>query len=157
MQRMLRQVALVTAVGLAGCGGDGAGPSASYDSVAGSYAGVMVGVSQGIGLTATFSLTITQNGGSLSGSWAIQGVLDDGFDTADIQGTGTLTGTVATGNNPSVNIAIRSGFCPSYQANFSGAFDSANQRLTITGPVEILDAGNCGVLLSYQATIILNR
>lgn len=141
----------------AACGGDGAGPSPTFESIAGSYAGTMAGVSQGVALNGTFSLTITQNGGSATGTWALQGVLTDGIDLVAVQGTGTLSGTVASGTNPSVNITVRSGFCPNYQSNFSGAYDSANRRLTVTGAVEFFANNSCTVVLSYPMTMILNR
>lgn len=141
----------------AACGGNATGPSTTYESIAGSYSGAMVGLSQGVALNATFSLTITQSAGSTSGSWALQGNLNDGVQTAGVQGTGTMTGSVAAGNNPSVNFVIRTGACPNYQANFSGAYDGANRRLTITGPVDVFANNSCNVVLSYQTTIILNR
>jgi hypothetical protein len=84
----------------------------------------------------------------------------DGFDrnswTTSPEYAGTLTGTIATGNNPSVNITVRTGVCPNYSAQFSGAYDTPNRRLTITGPVDILSDA-CAILLRYQVTIILNR
>jgi len=140
-----------------GCGGDGTGPSATHESIAGSYTGTMAGLSQGIALNATFSLTINQDGGSVSGSWALQGTLTDGFDIVAVQGTGVLNGTVASGKNPSVNITVRSGQCPNRQTAFSGAYDSVNHRLTLTGTVEFLDFTSCTVVLSYPMTVILNR
>ena len=146
-------------VGAMGCGGDGGGPSGpspSYESIAGSYAGVLTGSSQGIALNANFSLTINQSSGSLSGTYGISGTLNNGVSSVDVAGTGTLTGGIAAGNNPSVNITVRSGACPNYTAAFSGAYDSVNQRITITGPVEFFDTCNA-VLLTYQSTIILNR
>ncbi len=117
----------------------------------------LVGLSQGVALDAIFSLTIVQTGGNVTGSWALQGTLFDGVQSASVQGTGNLSGTVAAGTNPSVNLTIRTGSCPNYQANFSGAFDSANQRLTISGPVEFFAPNSCNVALTYQGTIILNR
>lgn len=153
--RLRPMVAALVLVGAA-CGSESTGPTATYDSIAGSYSGFLVGVAQGVALEATFSLTIAQTGGDLSGSWALQGTLDDGFQLFGVQGTGTLNGSIGTGNNPSVNLVVRSGGCPNYQASFSGAYDSSNRRLTISGPVDILD-GSCAVVLRYQSTIILNR
>lgn len=143
---------------VAGCGGDSStGPSTpTYESIGGTYAGAMVGLSQGIALNATFSLTIAQTAGTTSGSWGLSGTLSDGFSSVNVAGTGTLTGAVAAGNNPSVNITIRTPACPNYSAGFSGAYDSANRRLTITGPVEFLN-NTCNVVLTYPTTIILNR
>ena len=142
---------------LVACSGDSTGPDSNYETIAGSYAGVLGGISQGVALDATFSLTITQTAGDLQGSWALQGTLDDGFDLYDVQGTGTLSGTINPGNNPSVNITIRTGFCPNYQAQFSGAYDSANRRITIAGPIEFFAANTCTVVLRFPSTIILTR
>lgn len=140
------------------CGSDGGtAPNAQYESIAGTYSGAMVGLSQGIALNSTFSLTISQSGGATSGTWGLSGVLDDGISSLNVAGTGTLSGNVATGNNPSVNITVRAPSCPNYQAQFSGAYDSANRRLTIAGPVEFFAANSCTVVLSYAATIILTR
>lgn len=149
----------ILSLGVAACGGDSStGPSApTHESIAGAYAGAMVGLSQGIALNATFSLTIAQTAGTTSGSWGLSGTLSDGFSSVNVVGTGTLTGTVAVGNNPSVNITIRTPACPNYRAEFSGAYDSANRRLTITGPVEFLANNTCNVVLTYPTTIILNR
>lgn len=144
-------------VSLIACGGDDpAGPS-SYETIAGSYAGSMAGVSQGVAADLDFALTIAQTSGNLSGTWVITGTLTDGVDVVPVQGTGTLAGAIASGNNPSVNLTIRNPACPAYSAGFSGAYDSANRRLTITGPVEFFQAGTCSVALRYTATIILNR
>ena len=157
MRKLLLSAILATTVAITGCGGDSSGPSTSFESIAGSYAGGLVGQAQGVNLNATFSLTISQSAGSVSGTWALQGTLDDGAQVVNVQGTGTLTGTIASGNNPSVNLVIKTGACPSYQAHFSGAYDSANSRLTITGPVEFFAANTCSVVLSYQTTVILNQ
>lgn len=157
----MRFVSLITTpilfATLVACSGDSTGPGQTYESIAGSYAGILVGVSQGVALDATFSLTITQTTSDLQGSWALQGTLDDGFDFYDVQGTGTLNGTINPGNNPSVNMTIRTGSCPNYQARFSGAYDSANRRITISGPVEFFASNSCTVVLSFPATIILTR
>jgi hypothetical protein len=67
-----------------------------------------------------------------------------------------VNGTIAAGGNPSVNLTFKAPLCPSYQANFSGAYDSVNRKLTISGPIDVLSA-NCAVLLSYVGTIILSR
>jgi hypothetical protein len=149
---------VIVALAAAGCGGDsGTGPEeARYNNIAGSYSGPLVGSAQGYALQATLSLTISQDGGRLSGSWALTGTLSDGLGSVPVQGTGTLTGTIAPGNNPSVHITVRVGACPSYSASFSGTFDTANRRLTVSGPVDILSS-TCTVLLRYQSTIILTR
>lgn len=139
----------------AACGGDGpTAPEPQYESIAGTYTGVMAGLTQGIALNADFSVTITQSSATLGGSWSLSGTLNDGVLVVGVQGTGTLNGTIAAGTNPSVNVVL-SNACPGYSAAFSGAYDSANRLLTISGPVDVLDG--CDVLLRYQGTILLSR
>ena len=146
-------------IALAACGGDDPSPTESeptHASVAGSYAGVMAGVSEGVTADMDFALIVSQAAGSLNGTSGISGTLRDGVDVVDILGTGTLTGTVATGNNPSVSIVVKPQACPANTANFSGSYDSTNRRLTITGPVQFYD-GNCNIVLTFPTTFILNR
>lgn len=102
-----------------------------------------------------FGVTINQSKGSLSGSWSMQAQVSGGVSVANVQGTGSLTGTIGSGSNPSVNITIR-GSCPNYEAQFSGTYDSANRRLTLIGPIDILNQ-DCTVALRYPSTVVLNR
>jgi hypothetical protein len=143
---------------LAACGGDSpTSPAQEFESIAGNYTGEMVGLSQGVALDAVFGISISQTSGSASGNYTLSGTLNDGTTQLSIAGAGPLSGTVASGTNPSVNLTIKVPGCPNYQANFSGAYDSANRRLTITGPVEFFQYNSCTVALSYQTTIILTR
>jgi len=106
-------------------------------------------------LVASLSLTINQSGGDLSGSYAISGTLNDGVAEVAVLGTGNFTGTIAAGNNPSVNLTLTNQ-CPGYSARFSGALDSANNLLTMSGPVDILNQ-DCSIFLTYQSVILLRR
>lgn len=149
-------VSLGASVACGGDDGDTTGPSTSYENIAGTYSGIVVGISQGITLDAIFSLTLTQSRGTLGGSYGLTGTLSDGVETVGIQGTGTITGTIAAGENPSVNVTARSGTCPNVQSPFSGVYDSANRRITVNGSVRIVNA-SCQVVLTYTGTIILAR
>jgi hypothetical protein len=148
---------------LVACSSDGStGPDTSsktlsYETIAGTYSGAMVGLSQGVAMNSVFSLTINQSSGTTAGTWGLSGTLSDGFNSLQVAGTGALDGTVAAGTNPSVNLTIKSSVCPAYRANFSGAYDSVNKRITITGPVDFFAANSCTVALTYNTTIILNR
>jgi hypothetical protein len=84
------------------------------------------------------------------------GTLTNGSSSVPVQGTGSLSGTIGAGTNPSVNITFRLGGCPNYSAAFSGAYDTSNQKLTLSGPVDIVDQ-NCTVQIRYNSTIILSR
>ena len=143
---------------LAACGGDSpTSPTQQFESIAGSYTGQMVGLSQGVALDAVFAISLSQTSGSVTGNYTLTGTLDDGTYQVDVVGAGPLSGSVASGTNPSVNLTVKVPGCPNYQANFSGAYDSANRRLTITGPVDFFPQNSCTVALSYPTTIILTR
>ncbi len=165
MSLKFRVVALLSAAAFVGsaCGGSGSGssgitgpPPPTYQSIAGTYAGALAGISQGITLQATFTLTITQSAGTLGGSYSLAGTLSDGVTTASVQGTGTMTGTIASSSNPSVNITGTSGICPNLSSPFSGAYDSVNHVITLSGTVSIFNS-SCQVVLSYPGTIILQH
>lgn len=142
----------------AACGGGNSttSPSPTYNDISGGYSGALAGTSQGVLLTGTFSLTITQASATTGGSYAIVGVLNNGISSQNIQGTGTISGTVAAGNNPSVNMALAISGCPNQQSNFSGAYDTTNRKLTMSGNIYIVNP-NCTVALTYPSTIILSR
>lgn len=153
--RFLLPLALLA---VSACGGDSpAEPALAHESIMGAYVGVMGGVSQGVTAALDFSLTLGQSSGDIAGSYAIAGTLSDGVQYVDVQGTGSVTGTIAAGSNPSVNLTIRSSVCPAYTARFSGAYDGTNRRLSITGPVEFFGANGCSVALSYPTTLVLTR
>lgn len=139
------------------CSGDSTGPSSRFENVAGSYAGNTSSTSQGVRLSATFSVTMTQSSSSMSGIWGLQGVLDNGLNTAVVAGNGPMSGTVSSGKNPSVTVVVRSTACPNYQGTFSGSYDSATGRLTLSGPIDFFGTNSCNVVLSYQSTIVMSR
>ncbi len=100
---------VILASACSGGGGGTTAPPPSYNDVSGSYSGPMSGVDQGVAIIAEFTVTVGQNGPTLSGSYALTGELTDGVNTVAISGTGTLAGNIAAGTNPSVNITVHSG------------------------------------------------
>ena len=157
--RFFRQLGAATVLLTTACGGGSPtgsdGPT--YAAIADTYVGTIGGVSQGYLADLDFTLTIAQSGGSLSGTYALDGTLFDGVDTYAVAGTGTITGSIQSGNNPSVNLTIRTSGCPNYTAQFSGTYDTANQRLTIIGPMEFFNEGTCTVGLSIPTTLVMTR
>ena len=130
-----------------------------FENISGTYVGSMVGLTQGVSLTGTFGLTMSQaggDGGNISGSYIISGTLNDGVVIVPFSGTGTLTGTIASGQNPSLEITVRNPACPNFSATFAGIYDSTNLLLTLTGPIDFWDA-NCNIILTYPSVIILSR
>ena len=58
MRRSMKQlIATTLLLVVAACGSDASGPGTTYEQIAGSYAGQMVGLAQGVALNAQFSLT----------------------------------------------------------------------------------------------------
>ena len=161
-------VAVGLALLLAACGSDSTGPDGNdgptFENIAGTYAGVVAGTAQGFAVNGTFGVTITQSSGNLSGAWTMTGSSCGPDICAPLEGTGSLTGTINSGQNPSVNITFTGGItvasqgpCPDHQAVFSGAYDGTNRTLTLSGPIDILDA-SCNVIRTYYPnTIILSR
>jgi hypothetical protein len=80
----------------------------------------------------------------------------DGTDTAG-QGTVTLTGTVASGPNPSVNFTVRSTVCPNRTSDWSGQYTGATGTLTIARTVHLIVVPGCGDLDRFLTTILLRR
>ena len=154
MRKILLSAVMAALAGA--CGGDSTGPGPTYESVAGNYGGVMTGLSQGVSLDGMFSITLTQEDGSLAGSYSIAGTLTDGSGQLIFEGTGALTGSIASGSNPSVNVVATPSLCPANTATFSGTYDSANRRITLQGPVQFF-GGDCSVVLVYATTIVLTR
>jgi hypothetical protein len=144
---------VILAVLLAACGGESTtSPTGNYADISGSYSGPIAGTSQGVALNMMFSLTIAQNGGSISGTEAVVGTVN-GIPGS---GTGTFTGTIAAGNNPSVNLTATDSDCPAYRETYSGTYDSANHRLTMTGPFPIFNP-DCSVAFTASLTLILTK
>ena len=145
------------AVVLVACGSDSStsstGPGGpSYANISGSFSGPISSTSGGFTLVGTLSLTIVQNGGSISGTDAVVGTIDG----TPLSGTGTFTGTIAAGNNPSVNVTVANASCPNNHTTYSGSYDSANQRLTVAGPFNIYNP-NCTIAITYTLTLVLTK
>lgn len=128
----------------------------TFQALAGAYDGVLEGASEGVTLTATFSLTLVQAQGILSGSFGLSGTLDDGFLQALLQGSGTVTGTVDPGVNPSVSVTMTPDVCPGARVTWAGAYDSGTDLLTISGVANIFNTA-CVVVLTVPGTMVLSR
>ncbi len=155
---MKKIVSLILALSLAGCGGDGGtGPSATYDSIAGTYAGSINSLAQGVRFNGTVSLTLTQSKGSLGGSWAVNGVLSDLFEAVQISGTGPITGSVGEGTNPNVTIRLQYPGCPSLSTTFTGVRDSGARRVIVSGVANFYDTETCQVFHAHPMQITIQQ
>jgi hypothetical protein len=169
MPRPISVVAVLTfccAAALTGCGGEPSPtsptPIVTYENIAGSWTGHVGGVTQGVTLDGTMSLTLQQSGGvqaagALSGGYSVVATLTNPTQQTPLQGSVTLTGTVAPGANPAVNFSTRSVPCPSLPAeNWSGSYGRRDDVLTITGTAHVITSA-CVIVLSYPQTIRLTR
>lgn len=143
---------LLIALVALGCSSSGTTTPLAYDNVAGNYT-VPISSTSGTPLSASLSFTVVQNGGALSGTEAVSGFLNGNLP---ISGSGTFTGTIGSGVNPSVNITVTGSACQSVHETFSGSNDSANQRMTVVGPFYILNV-DCSIALTYTLTLVLTH
>ena len=163
ISRLVRLLVVLVVAPFTGCGGeDGTGPGSSdsttpglgWETLQGTYAGDIASMSQGVTYAADLSVIFHQSGGEVSGSYAIIGILSAGTEVAEVKGTGSFTGTLDRGEDPSVNITFVNQ-CPGYSARFSGALETATNLLTISGPSHILV--NCVIFLTFESTILMRR
>lgn len=169
ISRTVRLVVVLMAAFFTACGDDGTGPGSDdgtdpasndsappgigWETLLGPYAGAFTSVSQGVAFAADLDVTFSQSSGRISGAFAINGVLTAGMDMLPIRGTGSFTGTIDRGLDPSVNITFVNA-CPGYSAHYSGALESETRLLTISGPAHILV--NCVVVLTFDTTILMD-
>lgn len=142
-----------------GCGGSSVvGPSAvTQENLAGVWTGRVGGVAQGVTLDGTITLTLEQAIGNLTGGYSVVATLTNAVQQSNLLGSVILTGTVASGANPLVNVTTRSVPCPALPPeNWSGSFGSREGVLTITGTAHVISSA-CAIVLSYPQTIRLTR
>jgi hypothetical protein len=144
-----------------GCGGGAVPtsptPSITYENVAGNYTGDINGMLPGFLLTGTLTLNLDQSAAALSGGYAVVATLDDGVTKTPGQGSVTLSGTVASGINPSLNFTVRSVPCPTAApSDWTGSYESGSGLLTLTGVIHLLNPA-CVRQLSFPVTISMRR
>jgi len=132
-----------------GCS-DTTGPT--YADVSGVYTGPISGTSQGYDLNATLRLTIHQNGREISGFDYVVGTVGGVATSA----TGTFTGEVLGGRNPSVWVVSSNQECPMVHFLFTGSYDSANRRLTMAGPLYPVNQ-DCLIPVTFSLTLVLSK
>jgi hypothetical protein len=151
---------------LSACSGDsGTDPSPTFENIAGIYSGPFVASDQGITLESVVTITIQQQGGSLSGTWSSEGIVTDYVNVgvelplwpgAEVTGTGALTGTIAPGPNPAVSFTTGLEQCPEWSDTASGSFNSTNKEITVDSRVQIMDE-TCVILLLLEDTVVFQR
>lgn len=161
--------ALMVTVLVGGCGHDGTGPAPNdgprgprgvgFETLEGPFGGALTSMSQGFTFAAELGAIFEQNGGSISGRFALSGTLTSETLTAEmlrveIRGTGDFTGTIDPGEDPHVTLTFVNE-CPGLSVRFSGTLESSTNLLTISGPVHILQ--DCTIILTFPSTIPMSR
>lgn len=132
-------VVSMLALSLTGCssdsGGDGsAGPTPpSYEDVTGSYIGTVAGATPPATITGTLTLSLTNSGSELGGTYAYSGTVTGGPTPGPFLAVGTVSGTLQSGPNPSMS-ALFTVPCTngSYSSGFGAIVASANRQITLT-------------------------
>jgi hypothetical protein len=149
---------------LSACSESGTGPH-SFENIAGTYSGPFVASDQGITLESVVTITIQQQGGSLSGTWRMEGIVTDYVNVgvelplwpgAEVSGNGALTGTIASGPNPAVSFTTGLEQCPEWSDTASGSFNSSNKEITVDSRVHIQDE-TCLTLLILEDTVVFQQ
>ena len=125
-------------------------------SLVGTFYGSFHGLDQGVGLAATVTFTFAESSGLLTGTFSIQGRLDDGENPTDIAGSGLLAGTVTADDRAAVTFTAQPQFCQGHTENFAGIYDRVTGVLGIGGQVVVLN-GSCVVVLTYPIDLAMRR
>lgn len=158
MSRPSLSLLTLALLAMAGCGGESPTSTApTYADLSGSFDGPIRSAIEGFPVDVTLSLTVNQVADSVSGTFGLSGTVGSGNEGATVNWSGAFTGTVTTGENPSINLMISRADCPNQAAHWSGSYSSANHALTITGPVSIWNLDSCSTAFSFQTTVVLKR
>lgn len=158
-RRMLSLLLIAVLTSTVACGEGPTTPQPTQENIGGNYSASVTGVSQGVVLVGTYRWTITQNGTIVGGNWTTQGILTDGMQSLTFGAAGTLSGTIAVGDSPSVSMELKLPECPDMSESWVGTYASASRQLVLKGSFLIVTIGtnSCTVELSYPMTLVLNR
>ncbi len=147
-------LATLLSIGLPGCN-QPADPASLVETLEGTYTGDFVGISTTTLLSVELTLEIRQAGSELWGSYTLAGTLSNRTRPSDVRDEGSFTGGILTGRDPELYFTLV-GACSGARALYAGTFDSDDKLIIIRGPVDIRNDA-CGIVASYQATILLHR
>jgi hypothetical protein len=128
----------------------------AYETIAGGYSGELAGWREGIFLDATLSMMLTQEGGTLAGTYSVFGTLTNADAQTGLERSGAVAGSIAEGSNPAVDFTLTPETCPTRTETFTGTYDTASGVITVTGNVVLFDS-ECATLLYYPMLLSLTR
>jgi hypothetical protein len=149
---------VVLASMLVGCPSNATEPEGdSGSALTGRFEGSFLAVDDSVVLDGYLTLDLTESAaGSLSGTFALEGMLDDGEFQQPIAGAGPLTGSVSPTSIGLLHFTATPDFCPQHPVEFNGNYDRRSGGLLVGGEIDILD-GVCAVVFTFPSTIPMRR
>lgn len=133
---------------------DGAVEPTPLFDLAGAYRGPISATAGPASLDAVLLLEVARADDGIVGSYALIGSLVYDGAVASVEGDGTFTGTVGSGEEPSIDILVRTPLCDAYEGVFAGRFIPTTGRLILGGSVDIFGSG-CSVLVRFDVVMNL--
>lgn len=125
-------------------------------TLAGTFYGRFQGLDRGVELAADLALTFAESSGALVGTFAIDGVLNDGQISADVAGSGYLAGTVTADDLAAVSFTTQMEICPSRTGGFTGLYNRQTGVLGVAGTVVVVNQ-RCDVIHTYPIDLAMRR
>ncbi len=125
-------------------------------TLAGTFYGRFLGLDRGVELAAVLAFTFAESSGALLGTFAIEGVLDDGEIPADVAGSGYLAGTVTADDVAAVSFTTQLEVCPSQTGGFTGVYNRQTGVLGVAGTVVVVNQF-CAVIHNYPIDLAMRR
>ncbi|HUP52269.1 MAG TPA: hypothetical protein VM198_07325 [Longimicrobiales bacterium] len=137
------------------CDGSVVEPTPHFE-LAGTYQATMHATTESATLDAAVVLVVEHQDANVTGSYGIIGELVFEGEFAEIEGSGTFTGTVTAADEPALDIVVRTPMCPDYEGPFVGRFNPSTGTLFLGGSVDIFEGG-CAVLLRFDVVLLLRQ
>lgn len=137
------------------CGGSVVEPTPTFE-LGGTYQATVHATTESATLDGTVVFVVEHQDGSVTGSYGIIGELVFEGEFAEIEGSGTFTGTVMAADEPALDIVVRTPMCPDYEGPFVGRFNPRTGTLFLGGSVDVFEGG-CAVLLRFDVVLFLRQ
>lgn len=131
-------------------------PAPTFLDVSGKFTGSSFTIQAGRRVDQALSLMLTQQAGTLTGTYTALGITHDGELPVLIDIEGSFTGTVGSGDNPLVGLVFQRPNCPGYQAHFGGHYNGTDSVLAISGTFDFIE-GTCVIDKAFSMTFLMTR
>lgn len=127
----------------------------AHVEVGGRYEAVVAGSVHERRLDGIFTVTVTQEGDSLSGEYTLQVTLSSQQGSAAIVHTGRLAGEITSHDTGAMRFRIDNAECPRYFMDFTGSYDEETSSLLLSGAVDVINTigGLCHLAERFPSTL----